>query len=122
MLQVSDYLVTEPYGGVEQEDFLNGALSLETFLSPEELLDVLHGIEAAADRRREVRWGPRTLDLDILLYDDLVLDLPQLTIPHREMHLRSFVLDPLRQIAPWKRHPLLGLTVESMAEKLRQNT
>ena len=79
MLQVSDYLVTEPYGGVEQEDFLNGALSLETFLSPEELLDVLHEIEAAADRRREVRWGPRTLDLDILLYDDVVLDLPQLT-------------------------------------------
>lgn len=122
VLQVSDYLVTEPYGGVEQEDFLNGALSLETFLSPEELLDVLHEIEAAADRRREVRWGPRTLDLDILLYDDLVLDLPQLTIPHREMHLRSFVLDPLRQIAPWKRHPLLGLTVEELSEKLRQNT
>lgn len=122
VLQVSDYLVTEPYGGVKQEDFLNGALSLETFLPPEELLEVLHDIEAAADRRREVRWGPRTLDLDILLYDDLVLDLPQLQIPHREMHLRSFVLDPLCQIAPWIRHPLLGETVEELKEKLRKNT
>lgn len=122
VLQVSDYLVTEPYGGVEQEDFLNGALSLETFLDPEELLEALHAIEAAADRKREVRWGPRTLDLDILLYDDIILDLPELQIPHREMHLRSFVLDPLCQIAPWKRHPLLGATVEELAEKLQQNT
>lgn len=120
--QVSDFIVTSPYGGVEQDDFLNGVLKMETILTPLELLDRLHEIEKEANRERIVRWGPRTLDLDILLYDDLVLDLPQLTIPHREMHLRSFVLDPLRQIAPWKRHPLLGLTVEELSEKLRQNT
>ncbi|MDD6643270.1 MAG: 2-amino-4-hydroxy-6-hydroxymethyldihydropteridine diphosphokinase [Faecousia sp.] len=112
--QVSDYLVTAPYGGVKQDDFLNGALELRTMLEPEELLEVLHGIEQEANRVRELRWGPRTLDLDILLYDDLVVDTPTLHIPHAEMHLRDFVLIPLSQIAPWKRHPLTGQTVDEM--------
>lgn len=115
---VSDYLVTEPYGGVEQDDFLNGALELRTLLEPEELLEVLHGIEREADRVREIHWGPRTLDLDILLYDDLVLDTPELHIPHVEMHLRDFVLIPMAQIAPWKRHPLTGQTIEEMKRKI----
>lgn len=113
--KVSDYLVTAPYGGVKQDDFLNGVLELRTMLEPEELLDVLHGIEQEADRVRDIRWGPRTLDLDILLYDDLVLDTPDLHIPHIEMHLRDFVLIPMAQIAPWKRHPLTGRTMEEMA-------
>lgn len=112
--KVSDYLVTKPYGGVEQDDFLNGALELRTMLEPEELLDALHEIEQAANRERRIHWGPRTLDLDILLYDDLVLDTPDLHIPHVEMHMRDFVLIPLAQIAPWKRHPLTGKTVEEM--------
>lgn len=111
---VSDYVVTAPYGGVKQEDFLNGALELRTLLGPEELLDVLHEIEQEANRVREVHWGPRTLDLDILLYDDLVLDTSELHIPHAEMHLRDFVLLPMAQIAPWKRHPLTKQTVEEM--------
>lgn len=115
---VSDYLVTAPYGGVEQDDFLNGALELRTTLEPEELLEVLHGIEQEANRVREIRWGPRTLDLDILLYDDLVLDTPELHIPHIEMHLRDFVLIPMAQIAPWKRHPLLGKTMEELCKAL----
>lgn len=115
---VSDYLVTAPYGGVEQDDFLNGALELRTLLEPEELLDVLHEIEQEANRVREIHWGPRTLDLDILLYDDLVLDTPGLHIPHMEMHLRDFVLLPLAQIAPWKRHPLTKQTVEEMKRKV----
>lgn len=112
--QVSDYLVTAPYGGVEQDDFLNGALELRTMLEPEELLEVLHCIEQEANRVREIRWGPRTLDLDILMYDDMVIDTPTLHIPHAEMHLRDFVLIPLSQIAPWKRHPLSGKTVEEL--------
>jgi dihydroneopterin aldolase/2-amino-4-hydroxy-6-hydroxymethyldihydropteridine diphosphokinase len=116
--KVSEYLVTAPYGGVEQDDFLNGALELRTLLTPEELLDRLHEIEQAAGRERIVHWGPRTLDLDILLYDDLVLDAPDLQIPHKEMHLRDFVLKPMVEIAPWKRHPLNGLTVEQMFEAL----
>lgn len=122
VVQVSDYLVTAPYGGVEQDDFLNAALELRTLLEPEELLDCLHQIEQAADRKREIHWGPRTLDLDILLYDDLVLDSTDLHIPHREMALRDFVLEPMVQLAPWKRHPLLGRTMEELLAALKENT
>ena len=119
VLKVSDFLVTAPYGGVEQDDFLNGALALKTLLTPQELLERLHEIEQEAHRERQIHWGPRTLDLDILLYDDLVLDTPDLIIPHVEMHLRDFVLIPLAQIAPWKRHPVLGLTVSQMLADLQ---
>lgn len=118
VVRLSDYLVTAPYGGVEQDDFLNGALELKTLLTPEELLSRLHEIEAAAGRERLIHWGPRTLDLDILLYDDLVLDAPDLHIPHREMALRDFVLIPMAQIAPWKRHPLLRRTMAELLEDL----
>lgn len=115
--KVSGYIETEPYGGVEQDDFLNGALELRTLLPPEELLEKLHVIEAEAGRERIVRWGPRTLDLDILMYDDLVMDTPDLTIPHKEMHKRDFVLEPMVQIASHVRHPLKGKTMEELLEK-----
>lgn len=119
--KVSDYLVTAPYGVTDQDDFLNGALELQTMLDPEELLQALHQIEQDANRVRTMHWGPRTLDLDILMYDDLVLDTPELHIPHIEMHLRDFVLIPMDQIAPWKRHPLTGKTVEEMLQNLKSN-
>lgn len=112
--KVSDYLVTAPYGGVEQDNFLNGALELRTTLEPEALLEILHEIEQEAGRVRQIHWGPRTLDLDILLYDDLIMDTPDLHIPHVEMHLRDFVLTPMAQIAPWKRHPLVGKTMKEL--------
>lgn len=119
--KVADYLVTAPYGGVEQDDFLNSALQLRTLLQPDELLDVLHAIEQMANRERIIHWGPRTLDLDILLYDDLVYDTETLQIPHVELHKRDFVLIPMAQIAPVKRHPLLKKTMKDLLEELKNN-
>lgn len=112
--KVSDYIQTEPYGVTDQDWFLNGALELDTLLTPEELLDLIHRIEEEAERKRERRWGPRTLDLDIIFYDDLVLDSEELVIPHMDMRNRSFVLEPLAQIAPRKRHPIFNKTVEEL--------
>lgn len=119
VIKVATYITTKPYGGVEQDDFLNSAMTIRTMLTPTELLDRLHDIEREAGRERIIRWGPRTLDLDILLYDDLVMDTEDLTIPHIEMHLRDFVLKPLVEIAPWLRHPVYGKTVAQMLSELK---
>lgn len=112
--KISKLLVTKPYGGVEQEDFVNGALEIKTLLTPTELLTVLHEIEAGAKRERLVHWGPRTLDLDIIFYDKLVYEDDALIIPHVDMQNRYFVLKPLSELAPNFRHPLLGKTVSEM--------
>lgn len=117
---VSDFLVTEPYGMVEQDEFLNGAMKIRTLLTPHELLERLHQIEQEAKRERVVRWGPRTLDLDILLYDDLILDEEELHIPHIEMYKREFVLKPLCQIAPYVRHPVWNRTALELLEMLNK--
>ena len=118
VLKVADYIVTKPYGGVEQSDFLNSAVEIETLYSPEELLDKLHEIEAAHDRERLVHWGPRTLDLDILFYENMVLDTADLTIPHKDLHNRDFVLKPMAQIAPYWKHPVIGDTMLNLLKNL----
>lgn len=115
---VSDYLVTEPYGVTDQDEFLNGVMKIRTLLLPRELLARLHEIEQEAKRERILRWGPRTLDLDILLYDDLILDDEDLHIPHVEMHKRDFVLKPLCQIAPYARHPVYNRTARELLDAL----
>ena len=120
--KVSEYLVTEPYGDVEQDEFLNGALRVRTLLSPEELLDRLHVLEQAADRKRIIHWGPRTLDLDILFYDNEIIDTVELHVPHIDMENRDFVLKPMVEIAPSLRHPVLNLTMEQLLKKLEGKT
>ncbi len=116
--KVSSLLTTKPYGGVEQQDFLNGAIAIRTLLTPEELLVKLHEIEAAANRERTVRWGPRTLDLDIIFYDKLVYESEALILPHVDMENRYFVLKPLSELAPNYRHPVLRKTVTQLLENV----
>ena len=106
VISTSDFITTAPYGYTEQDDFLNGVIKIKTLYSPEELLEFLHSLENKAGRTRDIHWGPRTLDLDILFYDDLVTSEPGLTIPHPEIEKRSFVLEPLRQIEPYLVHPI----------------
>lgn len=116
----SKLLITKPYGPVEQKCFLNGCLKLETLMDQEELLEYLHKIEAEADRERTLRWGPRTLDMDIVFFDKLVYESEDLVIPHIDMQNRLFVLEPLAELCPNYRHPILGKTVKQMLNELKQ--
>lgn len=100
LLASSELYRTAPVGMTEQPEFVNAAARIETTLAPEALLDALLAIEHRFGRIRAERNGPRTLDLDILLYDDLVIDTPRLTLPHPRLHLRAFVLYPLADLAP----------------------
>lgn len=117
--RISRLIGTEPYGVKEQPEFLNGMLELRTLLLPEELLDVLHEVEQEAHRERKMHWGPRTLDLDIIFYDDCIVDREELQIPHPDMENREFVLKPLAELAPYLRHPLKGKTVRQMLAEIR---
>lgn len=116
--KVSDFIVTEPYGGVPQDDFVNGALEMKTLRSPREVLQLIGEIEEKLKRVRKIHWGPRTIDLDIIFYDDDVILESDLIIPHKEMTKRDFVLKPLCQIAPAKIHPLMGETVAKIYSNL----
>lgn len=115
---VSDWITTKAWGYTEQDDFLNGAIKLKTTLSPLEMLDRLQAIEQLAERKRELHWGPRTLDLDLLLYDDELICTDRLNIPHPFMEERLFVLRPMAQIAPWLRHPVSKKTMKELCDEL----
>ena len=117
---VSSFYDTEPVGSIAQGRFLNGALLLETELAPVELMRGLLAVERAMGREREgaVAKGPRVIDLDLLVYDDVVMATEELTLPHPEMQERRFVLEPLAEIAPGMVHPVLGLTVQAMLERI----
>lgn len=117
-LEVSPYQVTKPYGYLEQDDFLNAAAVFETILSPQDLLLFLQELEQEAHRKREIHWGPRTLDLDILLYGEACISTKNLTIPHIDMKNRAFVLEPLSAIAPGMIHPVYHKTIRDMWQQL----
>ncbi|MCG9126448.1 2-amino-4-hydroxy-6-hydroxymethyldihydropteridine diphosphokinase [Candidatus Poribacteria bacterium] len=116
---VSSIYRTEPVGNEEQDDFLNGVVSLETSLSPHTLLHIVKNIEISIGRQHRTHWGPREIDMDILIYDDLCLQTPNLTIPHPEMHLRRFVLTPLAEIASNLTHPVFNKSILSLLYSLK---
>lgn len=118
IVAISDKIVTEPYGNVEQDVFLNGVMKIETLLSADELLQILQKVEEHAGRERKIHWGPRTLDLDIIFYDDDIISEDDLIVPHPDMKNRDFVLKPLMQIAPYKLHPVYRKTISDMYVEL----
>jgi 2-amino-4-hydroxy-6-hydroxymethyldihydropteridine diphosphokinase len=112
---------TEPIDYHDQDWFVNYVVKIETDLVPLSLLDRLKSIERTAGRKRDrIRFGPRILDLDIILYDDLVLEDPRLTIPHPRMHKRRFVLKPICDIDPDIKHPVLHRRLQSLLENLAE--
>ena len=109
---VSELRETDPVGVVDQPAFLNGAVALETELGPRELLDALLAVERDLGRERRERWGPRTIDLDLLLYGDEAIDEPGLTVPHPRLHDRRFALEPLLDLDPEVAVPGHGRVIE----------
>ncbi len=121
VVAVSSLHETEPVGPAGQDAYLNGAAELETTLPPRDLLDAMLAIECSLGRDRSAgeRWGPRTIDLDLLLYGDLVTEEPSLTIPHPRLHERMFVLAPLAEIAADAPVATLGRTISELHDALR---
>ncbi len=119
VVEISKIYETEPFGYLDQDKFLNCVFKIKTSLMPDQLLKFLLATEKKLKRKRVVRWGPRTIDLDILLYDKLVISSKDLVIPHPGMHERMFVLKPLCDLAPDYIHPVLNERYSTIAEKLK---
>ena len=117
----SSFYETEPIGILEQNWFINAAAQVSTGLEPVSLLEALLEIEIAMGRIRTEKWGPRIIDLDLLLYEDEVIQTPRLEIPHPEMNGRRFVLAPLNELAPDQVHPLAGKTIQQLLSELPED-
>jgi len=119
LLNVSHLRETRPIGGpVGQPSFLNGACLIETDLCPHDVMEMLTAVENTLHRERDQRWGPRTIDLDLLLYEDIVLEAESLSLPHPRMSTRRFVLEPCVEIAPDVKHPQTGCTLREMLDNI----
>lgn len=117
---VSSFLSTSPVGENAGRQFLNAAAELHTELSPIALLDLLQNVENTHGRRRDLRWGPRTLDLDLLFYGNSIIDTPRLTLPHPACWYRRFVLDPLAEIAVDFQHPVKQISIGKLHSRLQR--
>lgn len=120
IIKASPVYETPPWGYLDQADFLNQVLETETDLAPHELLAYLKRLENQIGRKKSFKYGPRLIDLDILFYDDLILETTNLSIPHPRIHERAFVLVPLADLNPDIRHPGSGLTVQELLENVDQ--
>ena len=105
---------TKAWGITDQPDFLNQALEVQTTLNPFELLEAIHYIEQKMGRKREIKWGERLIDIDILFYSNQIINTEHLTIPHPYLHYRNFVLVPMLEIAPSLEHPILRMTIAEL--------
>ncbi len=121
VLKVSSYHETAPVGYIEQPDFINAVVKICTDLGPKRLLDTCMQIEKKLKRSRDIKWGPRTIDIDILLIGDLILCDKDLTIPHPFMHEREFVLKPLCEISSDVVHPILNKTIDEIVIERETN-
>lgn len=121
VIKISELINTKPYGYKEQDDFLNCAIKVKTLRSPYELLKLANEIEKKLYRERTIHWGPRTIDVDIIFYDDIVMDDDELTIPHKEMHLRDFVLIPLSQIGAGVINRVWNKSVAQLLKECEKN-
>jgi len=118
LIKRSSFYQTEPWGYREQDDFINLVVKIQTSFSPLELLFFLQGIEKKLRKKKNKKWGPRTIDLDILFYNDQKFESPQLTIPHPLLHQRGFVLLPLKEITPHLIHPVFNQTISQLLDRL----
>lgn len=120
--KIAKYYNTEPVGYADQDEFLNTAIEIKTLLNPKNLMKFLLEVEKSLKRERIIRWGPRTLDLDVIFYDDLISSDEEVIIPHPRMEERLFVLNPLCDIAPYKLHPILNKRIIDIRDSILKDS
>ena len=118
VLRVSSFYRTQPVGFLNQEWFINAVIEIRTTLAAQELIRELQSIEGQMGRQKPFKWGPRIIDLDILLYGQEVIQTESLIVPHPELHKRRFVMEPLYEIAPYAIHPAFGVSVAGLMDRL----